>query len=126
MRKNTAIMVTHGNIEEFEYQKEDWTAYSEQLAEYFTMNDVEEAPKQQAILLSMVGASTYQLIRNLVAPQKPMEKSFDNLVKLMYEYYQLNRSVIVQSVKFNSHTRQLGESVATFVAELRRLSEHRQ
>ena len=48
--------------------KEDWTSYSERLAEYFTANNVEEAAKKQAILLSMVGVSTYQLIRNLVAP----------------------------------------------------------
>jgi len=53
-------MATHGNIGEFEHQKEDWTAYSEQLAEYFTMNDAGEAPKMQAILLSVVGASTYR------------------------------------------------------------------
>jgi len=59
-----------------------------------------------------------------VAPQKPTEKSFNDLVKLVQEYYQPNRSVIVQRFKFNSRTWQSGESVATFVAELRRLSEH--
>jgi len=117
-------MATHGNIGEFDHQKEDWTAYSERLVEYFTANDVGETVKKRAILLSVVGASTYQLIRNLVAPQKPTEKSFDDLVKLVQEHYQPNRSVIVQRFKFNFRTQQSGESVATFVAELKRLSEH--
>ena len=39
--------------------------------------------KKRAILLSICGASTYQLIRNLVAPAKPTSKSFDDLVKLV-------------------------------------------
>jgi len=52
-------MVTHGNIGEFDHQKEDWTTYSERLAEYFTANDVGEAAKKRAILLSVVGASTH-------------------------------------------------------------------
>ena len=72
----------------------------------------------------MPEASTYQLIRNLVAPAKPTEKAFDDLVRLVQEHYQPNRSVIVQRFKFNSRSRLPGESVAAFVAELRRLSEH--
>ena len=51
--------------------------------------------KKRTILLSVVGASTYQLIRNLVAPAKPTEKAFDDLVRLVQEHYQPNRSVIV-------------------------------
>ena len=117
-------MANHGNIGEYDPQTKDWTSYSERLKEYFTANDVEAAAKKQAILLSVVGASTYQLIRNLVAPQKPTEKGFNDLVTLVQEHYQLNRSVIVQRFKFNSHSRLPGESVTAFVAELRRLSEH--
>ena len=89
-----------------------------------TSNGVDAAAKKRAILLSVVGASIYQLIRNLVAPAKPTEKVFDNLIRLVQEHYQPNRSVIVQQFKFNSRSRLPGESVATFVAELRRLSEH--
>ena len=91
-------MAIHVNIGEYAPQTEDWTSYSERLIEYFTANDVNEAAKKRAILLSVVGASTYQLIRNLVAPQKPTEKAFNDLVKLVQEHYQPNRSVIVQPV----------------------------
>ena len=37
-------------------------SYSERLQEYFTANDIESAEKNKAILLSVVGAETYQLI----------------------------------------------------------------
>ena len=66
-------------------------SYSERLQEYFTANDVDAAAKKHAILSSVVGASIYQLIRNLVAPAKPMEKAFSNLVRLVQEHYQPNR-----------------------------------
>ena len=72
----------------------------------------------------MVGESIYQLIRNLLAPQKPTEKAFNDLVKLVQKHYQPNRSIIAQCFKFNFHSRQPGEFVGTFVVELRRLSEY--
>ena len=117
-------MAMHGTIGEYDPQREDWTSYSERLLEYFTANDVDGADKKRAILLSVVGAQTYQLIRNLVAPGKPTEKSFGELVKLVKGHYQPTPSVIVQRFKFNSRAQLQGESIATFIAELRRLSEH--
>ena len=109
---------------EFNSQREDWMAYSERLEEYFMANDIESADKKKAILLSVVGAETYQLIRSLVAPAKPKEKTFDELVKLVQDHHQPIPSAIVQWYKFNSRTQQAGDSIAIFVAELRHLAEH--
>ena len=53
-------MATHGNVGEFKHGAEDWTAYCERLEQYFTANDVDDAGKQRAILLSGCGAATYQ------------------------------------------------------------------
>ena len=63
-------------------------------------------------------------MRSLVAPAKPPAKGFDALVKLVQDHYQPTPSVIVQRFKFNSCTQKSGESIATFVAELRKLAEH--
>ena len=57
-------MATHGQIREFNSQREDWMAYSERLEEYFIANDKDSADKKKAIV---VGAKTYQLIQSLVA-----------------------------------------------------------
>ena len=62
-------MATHGSIEEFNPDRETWTAYTERLGEYFLANDVKSAEKQRVILLSMCGTLTYQLVRDLVAPE---------------------------------------------------------
>ena len=105
-------------------QREDWTSYTERLQEYFIANGLEDAAKKKAVLLSIVGAETYQLMRNLTAPAKPTEKSFDQLVKLVEEHHHPAPSVILQRFKFASRRQKPGESIATFVSELRRLSEH--
>ena len=42
-----------------------------------------DADRQKAILLSSVGSQTSSLMRNLVSPAKPEDKTFDELVKLL-------------------------------------------
>ena len=62
-------MATHGSIEEFNSDRETWTAYTERLGEYFLANSLKSVEKQRTILLSVCRASTYQLIRDLVTPE---------------------------------------------------------
>jgi len=117
-------MAKHGTIGPFSGEAEDWSAYTEALEHYFIANEITEAPKKKSILLSVCGTPTYKLIRSLAAPTKPGDMTYDDLVKLVLEYYQPQKSVIVERFKFNSRNRRSGESVAQFVAELRRLSEY--
>ena len=71
----------------------------------------------------MVGPSTYKLLCNLITPQKPGELSYDELVQSVWKNHNPTPSEIVQRFKFNSRVRQPGESVATFLAELRALAK---
>jgi len=59
-----------------------------------------------------------------VALDKPNEVSYDNLVKKVREHLMPKPSVIVKRFKFNTRVRQPGESVATFVAQFRQLTEY--
>ena len=102
---------------------EDWVSYAERLKEYFAANDIDAAAKQRVILLNSCGAETYQLIRNLVVPHKPADKSFKQLVDLVQAHYCPPPSVIVQRLAFNNRAQCKGETVAKFVAELWKLSE---
>ena len=113
----------HGSIGEFDSSVEDWTSYTERLQQYFAANDVADG-KQRAVLLSVCGCQTYQLVKNLLAPERPADKTFQEIVLLMKNHYQPKPSIIVERFNFHSRYRKQGESVATFVAELKRLSEH--
>ena len=112
-----------GKVDEFDGSKEEWTQYVERVNHFFDANDIVDAGKKRAVLLSVIGSSTYALLRNLVSPAKPREKSFDELVSVLKDHYNPTPSETVQRSRFNSRFRKPGESVAVFVAELRSLAE---
>ena len=111
-----------GHIGEFHSDSEDWISYSERLELYFVANGIEDATKRQAILLSVCGPSTYQLIRDLLSPTKPTDKSFAELVTLVKEHQQPAPSFIVQRYNFNTRVQQPGETISAFVAQLRKIA----
>ena len=71
----------------------------------------------------MIGAATYKTLRNILSPAKPGDKSYVELVEKLSKHFRPAPSEIVERFKFHSRSRLPGESVATFVAELRSLSE---
>ena len=66
----------------------------------------------------------YKLLCDLLAPVKPGEKSYQDLVKLIQDHSAPKPSEIVQRFKFKNRSRNEGESVADFVAALSNLAEH--
>ena len=113
------MSVIAGGIGEFNSSDEDWSFYTERLQQFFIANDVLDASKQRAMLLSACGAGTYTLIRSLVTPNKPADYTFKQLVDLVGTYHNPKPSVTVQRHKFYTRAQQPGENVAAFVAELR-------
>ena len=117
------MATNHGVIGPFGNSQEDWLSCIARLQNYFIANDIagDKAAKHRAILLSVCGVSTstYRLIKSLAAPSKPEEISFENLVKLVEGHHNPEPSATVQHFKFHSQCRQPGETVSTYVAELR-------
>ena len=119
----TRMAAVFGQVNPFDGEKEEWPQYVERLDCFFVANGITEAVKKRAILLTVVGPATYKLLRNLVAPAKPDEKTYKELVEVVKEHQNPKPAEIVQRFKFNSRARQPGESVSTFVSQLRSLAE---
>lgn len=117
-------MATYGKIGEFIESEETWTQYIERLEQYFLANDLEDASKQRAILLSVCGSKTYALARDLLQPAKPAETTYKKIVEELGKHFSPRPSEIVERFKFHSRNRKEGEGVATYVAGLRKLTEH--
>ena len=113
-----------GKIEEFDSSHEDWPQYMERLGYFFDANGIESAEKKRAVLLTLIGATTYKLLRSLVAPSKPGEKTYQELIAALTAHFSPTPSPIVCRFKFHSRCRQPGESIAVFVSQLRSLSEN--
>ena len=65
----------HGAVSKFDGNQEEWTEYAEQLEHYFIANDIVEAKKKRAILLTAVGPATFRLIKTLTLPGVPLLRS---------------------------------------------------
>ena len=97
--------------------------YIERLEHFFIANEV-GADKQKSVLLSVCGAKSYKLMCTLLAPQKPGDKTYAELVTLVKDHYNPVPSEIAQRFKFNNRSQGPDESIAEFVNQLKALTEH--
>jgi hypothetical protein len=70
-----------------------------------------------------MGATAYGTVRNLISPSKPTEKSYTEIVQALQQHYKPASSVTISRYRFNMRNREPGESVAVYVAQLRKLAE---
>ena len=110
-------------IEEFLPSAESWIEYEERFEFSLVAHNITEDEKKKAHLVSSIGASNFSLLRSIATSQGIKEKPYADLVKILREHFSPNPSEIGQRFKFNSYIRKPEESVATFVAKLRALSE---
>ena len=114
---------TIGSVQEYRSENELFSAYLERVQLFFIANDVADA-KKVAVFLSVVGSKTYSLLRSLVAPALPQEKSFAELVETLRRHFEPKPVVIAERFHFHRRSQAVGESIADYLAELRRLSAH--
>ena len=108
----------HGVIGSFDPAQEEWYEYAEMLTHYFVADE-----KKRAILLTVVGPSTNRLMKTL-ASRRLEEHRFAELVELATKHYNPRPSPIVKRFEFNSRSQKEGETIAVYVAELRKIAEH--
>ena len=105
-------MATHRVVSMFDWSTKDWMTYTERMKHHFVANDVTDADKKCLILLSACGPTMYKVIRNLVEEGKLDMMPYDDIVKLVKNYYDPLPSVTMQRYKFNTRVRSASESVA--------------
>ena len=86
-------------------------------------NGIDDGKKKVTVLVTVIGQKAYALLRNLVAPTKPHEKDYDSLVAAMKDLLKLKPLTIAEWFILNCRRQQESESIAQFVAELKKLSQ---
>ena len=99
------------------------TEYLERVELYFTANDVTE-DKKVPILLSVIGAKTYALLRSLLTPTAPKDKSFADIKKELESHFEPKPNRAAERYHFRRRRQAPDESIADYVAELHRLTTH--
>ena len=113
-----------GSVSVFDRSQDEWSEYAERLVHYFVANDIASENKRRAILLNAVGPGMYRLLKTIASPKKVDELTFEELVKLAKVHFNPKPSPIVKRFEFNSRCQKNGESIAMYVAELRKIAEY--
>ena len=99
-------MAKHGTLGEFDQSTGDWKSYIERAQQYFVANDVDDADKKRAILLSCVGDKAYRTIKDVLSPDSPSDVALATLIDKMTKHLQPEPSEIVQRFRFHTRVRQ--------------------
>ena len=90
-RRGPKMATLFGRVNALDENTESWEHYTERLGHYFDANDIadesgDDNAKRRAILLSVCGSKVYKLMCDHLAPAKPKEKSYLELVKLIQDH----------------------------------------
>ena len=77
------------NVGEFDGGRKDWTQYAERLAHFFTANQITDQDRMKALLPTMIGLMTFKLLRNIISPEKPEDKTYKQLVEAIKRHHNL-------------------------------------
>ena len=90
-----ATNATIDRLDELQVGTEDFDCYVECMEQYFITNNIPEEKKVLAFLLA-IGAKVYELLHNLVAPDSPKDKRFNDLVKTLRAHLKPKPLVIAE------------------------------
>ena len=110
-----------GRMQEFEPDTESISAYLERLQLFFEANDIADG-KKVSVLLTVIGRNNFSLLRNLLAPDSPKDKSLDDLTEVLKAHFEPKPLVIAERFNFYRRNQRSEESILDFVADLRRLT----
>src|SRR5690348_14863857 len=102
-----------GVLKSFQSSTDDFEAWVDLFETFLLANNLDPAKEKQrclAIFLSSLGLQTYTLLVNLVSPEAPKNKTFDELVAVLKSHFKPAPKAISERYKFASRKQQPGES----------------
>ena len=77
---------TFGQIAEFQPDVESFETYEERIRLFLRANEIPDE-RAVAVVLSVIGAANFSLLHNLLSPDKPSEKSVDEILAVLKGHF---------------------------------------
>lgn len=110
-----------GKIEPFTLSSKQWPAYIRRVNQYIILNEISDALKV-SLLITAVGEETYTLMCDLCSPCFPEDKTYEELVQLVTEHLEPQRSEIAERHVFRLRRQRPGESLTDYLQALKHLA----
>ena len=89
----------------------------ERVEQFFLASKIDEE-RQVPNLLSLIGSKMCTLLRDLLSPEKPATKSFQEIVTTLQQHLSRKPLEIAERFRFYKRNQREGETVLTYVADL--------
>ena len=93
------------NIGPFEENTEQWSSYTERFEYFVLANRIINRRCLVPTFLSIMGGKTFNLLRSLVQPDKPWDKSNDEMVTILGNHYSPKPLIITERFRFHERKR---------------------
>ena len=115
------MAVAFRKINPYRANQDDWTLYVELLGHVLESNGITDDTQKHATLLAVIGDNTYKLLSSLLAPAKPGDKPYTQLVETLTAHFDPAPLEIMERFKFNTRVHKSSESIATYVSDRQEL-----
>lgn len=112
-----------GSVAAFDAAQEEWPNYIDRVEQFFVANGVKEEA-YVATLLALIGSHTYALLKSLTSPKKPSTLQYEEIVGVLTAHLAPKPLVIAERFRFYKRVQGPDETISSYMAALRRLSEH--
>ena len=117
--------MAHGTLREFYPTKESIEDFKERFEFYCTANNIrgegEHARQKRALFITLLGQETFAKLKVLTSPTPVSDITLDDIMEKLLGHYRPQTIEIAERFKIFKCSQKKGESIAEFMAELRRL-----
>ena len=111
-----------GTLEPFDAANDDWNDYVKRFRHFFLANGVTQDTQKLHMFLTLIGAATFKLLSNLIAPQEPGDLNYNQVVEKLTSHFKPKKLKIAERFRSYKRNQPKSENVADYLAELRRLA----
>lgn len=118
-------MALIGSMDKFNVKSDEWLVYQEQLEQFFEVNNIKDSQtekKRVAALLSLIGADTYKVLRDLCTPGLPKEKTYEELCVMLKAHFSPATCVYRERIEFYAAQQEEGETINKWYARMHNLA----
>ncbi|XP_075533536.1 uncharacterized protein LOC142566584 [Dermacentor variabilis] len=116
--------MAHQQLPDFDDERDNWKAYVIKTEAYFEAMSMTESAKKRALLVAALSTRTVQILAGRVAQKKPNSLEYEDVVKVLDEFFDPKHHEITKSFRFFNRCQLGGESVQEFITEIRRIADN--
>jgi len=109
-------MALIGRVPEFESKKEDFDSYLERFERWLSANEIDAEKK------TVLGPTEYGLLKNLIAPQKVSDVSYEDVTSALSLHFKPKPILIAERFRFYKRQQKQDETVAEYILVLKTLA----